>query len=192
MAFRIEKLKTKHKNSALCLSEKLVSFYTLRFIHNTVSGNVKKMKKKDKELIADLKEYVTIAEERVKYSLERFDILIISLSSGGLVLALNLFKNYQNICVDKYFLKLSWLFFSLALIINLLSQVTGYLANKYDIKGAKNDILKLKKKDELQNIKWIDCYRNISDFLTKWLNILSFLSLTIGIILLVIFINFKA
>ena len=31
-----DKLKTKYKNSVLCESEKLVSFYTLRFIHKTV------------------------------------------------------------------------------------------------------------------------------------------------------------
>ncbi len=36
LAFKIEKIKTKYKNSALCLSEKLASFYTLRFIHKTV------------------------------------------------------------------------------------------------------------------------------------------------------------
>ncbi len=149
------------------------------------------MKKKDKEHISDLKEYLTKAEERVKYSLERFDILIISLSSGGLVLALNLFKNFQDSCIDKNFIKFSWLFFSLALIINLSSQVSGYLANKYDIKGTKNDIYKIEGKDIIGNQKWIDRYQNISDFLTKWFNILSFVSLTIGIILLILFINLK-
>ncbi|MBE7646042.1 hypothetical protein [Tenacibaculum finnmarkense] len=149
------------------------------------------MKRKNKEHISNLKEYVSKAEERVKYSLERFDILIISLSSGGLILALNLFKNFQNICIDKKFLKLSWLFFSLALIINLSSQVTGYLANKYDIKGAKNDIYELEKKELVGNQKWIDKYQNLSDFLTKWFNILSFVTLIIGIILLILFINLK-
>lgn len=149
------------------------------------------MKKKDKEYISSLKEYVSQAEERVKYSLERFDILIISLSSGGLILALNLFKNFQNSCIDKSFLKLSWLFFSLALIINLSSQVTGYLANKYDIKGTKNEMYKLEEKELLGNQKWIDRYQHFSDFLTKWFNILSFLTLTIGIVLLILFINLK-
>ena len=66
------------------------------------------------------------------------------------------------------------------------------MANKYDIKGTDNDILKLEKKEEFKNIKWIDLCRKISGFLTQWFNILSFLILTIGIVLLVIFINFKA
>ncbi|MDA0177363.1 hypothetical protein OOZ35_07670 [Mesoflavibacter profundi] len=45
MAFKNDKLKTKYKNSALCLSEKLVSFYTLRFIHNTVGKHFPKTAK---------------------------------------------------------------------------------------------------------------------------------------------------
>ncbi|AZJ31528.1 DUF3800 domain-containing protein [Tenacibaculum mesophilum] len=35
--FKKRELKTKYKNSALCLNEKLVSFYTLRSIHKTVT-----------------------------------------------------------------------------------------------------------------------------------------------------------
>ena len=150
------------------------------------------MKKDDKELLSDLKGYLLKAEERVKYSLERLDILIISLSSGGLVLALNLYKNFQgNRFIEKEYLSLSWLFFSLALIINLLSQVTGYLANKYDIKGTKNDIRKIEKKDIIGKEKIITRYQNVSDFFTKWFNIISFVSLSIGIILLILFMNFK-
>jgi len=149
------------------------------------------MKKEDKEHLSDLKDYVSQAEERVKYSLERFDILIISLSSGGLVLALNLFKNFQKMSIEKNFLKLSWLFFSLALIINLLSQVTGYLANKYDIKGTNNEIYELEKKELEGSQKWIDRHQKTWNLLTKWLNILSFFTLATGILLLTLFINLK-
>ena len=72
-----------------------------------------------------------------------------------------------------------------------MSQVTGYLANKYDIKGTRNEIYELEKKEIEGNQKWIGKYQNISDFLTKWFNILSFLTLATGIILLVLFINLK-
>ena len=37
LAFKMKKIK--YKKSALCLSEELASFYTLRFIHKTVAGN---------------------------------------------------------------------------------------------------------------------------------------------------------
>jgi hypothetical protein len=147
------------------------------------------MKQKDKEYVSELKEYLKKAEERVKYSLERFDILIISLSSGGLVLALNLFKNYSDSCYDKDTLNLSWTFFSIALIVNLLSQVTGYFANKYDIKVTKNIINKVEGKKTDGNNKKLQNYQDTADFFTKWLNIISFASLTTGIITLIIFTN---
>ncbi len=44
LAFKIDKLKTKYKNSTLCLSEKLASFYTLLFIHKTVVKHLKKLR----------------------------------------------------------------------------------------------------------------------------------------------------
>ena len=53
------------------------------------------MSKIDENYIAELKEYKKTAETRLKYSIERFDILIISLSSGGLVLGMNLFSNFK-------------------------------------------------------------------------------------------------
>jgi hypothetical protein len=37
LAFKIDKIKTKYKNSARAKSEKLAFIYTLRFIHKTVS-----------------------------------------------------------------------------------------------------------------------------------------------------------
>lgn len=39
-----EKNKTEYKNSALCQSEKLVSFYALRFIHKSVMLNFPEQK----------------------------------------------------------------------------------------------------------------------------------------------------
>ncbi|MGB0870492.1 MAG: hypothetical protein ACPGSD_12915 [Flavobacteriales bacterium] len=149
------------------------------------------MKKKDKKLIVKLESYQLKAEDRVKYSLERLDILIISLSSGGLLLGLNLFKNFNDVSIDKNFIKLSWLSFSLALILNLFSQATGYLANKYDIKGVENDINRLSNKELEGNQKRNDIYQRIYDYLTISFNILSFISLVVGIILLVLFINLK-
>jgi len=41
LAFKIDKLKTKYKNSALCQSEKIASFYTLRFIHKPLATRKK-------------------------------------------------------------------------------------------------------------------------------------------------------
>ncbi|NRT13655.1 hypothetical protein [Flavobacterium sp. 14A] len=100
--------------------------------------NNKKNSEKDNKYVLELKEYILTAESRMKYSLERFDILIISLSSGGLVLVMNLYTNFP--CATKTVINIAWLFFSVALIVNLLSQITGYYSNKYDLKFCKNEI----------------------------------------------------
>lgn len=153
---------------------------------------------KDQKYIDELKEYIISAESRIKYSLERFDILIISLSSGGLILVMNLYTNFP--CSGKTSINVAWFFFSTALIINLLSQITGYLANKYDLSISKNEIkLTINKKFEKKKIEneemekqnnKIELLHLIYNNATKWLNILSFSSLTIGIILLIIFVNY--
>ncbi len=151
----------------------------------------KSQKKKDKKYIKSLELYLVKAEERVKYSLERFDILIISLSSGGLVLSLNLFRDCKDLFVDNVLLKYSWACFSFSLVINLSSQITGYFANKYDINGTKNIIKIIKKKIEVRNQKKLDFIQKIFDILTMFFNCLSFVFLILGIILLVLFVNLK-
>lgn len=147
------------------------------------------MKKKDKQYIHSLKEYIISAEGRVKYSLERFDILIISISSGGLALSTSLYENFKN--VDKTLINIGWIFFSSALIINLLSQITGYKANKLDIKCTYLVIEEVKGKKEEGSHKKLDCLKMFYNFLTKTFNILSFLSLSTAIILIIFFINKK-
>lgn len=147
------------------------------------------MKKNDKKYINSLKQYITTAEARVKYSLERFDILIISLSSGGLALSTSLYENFKN--ADKTLINIAWIFFSSALIINLLSQITGYKANKLDIKCTNILIDEVKGKEKEGSHKKLDCIKEIYNSLTAVFNTFSFLSLTIAIILIILFINLK-
>ena len=51
LAFKIDKLKTKYKNSARAKSEKLATIYTLRFIHKTVAINIELLLKLNISLI---------------------------------------------------------------------------------------------------------------------------------------------
>jgi hypothetical protein len=147
------------------------------------------MEKEDKKYINSLKRYIITADARVKYSLQRFDILIISLSSGGLALSASLYENFKN--VDKNLINIAWIFFSSALIVNLLSQITGYMANKLDIKCTNILIDEIKGTEEEGSHKKLDCLKEIYNSLTKVFNILSFLSLTTAIILIILFINLK-
>ncbi len=55
--------------------------------------------KKNNNHIANLNEYLISAATRAKYSIERFDILIILLSSGGIALVASFFDKFK--CIDK-------------------------------------------------------------------------------------------
>lgn len=143
----------------------------------------------DEKYITELKEYKKTAETRLKYSIERFDILIISLSSGGLVLGMNLFSNFK--CAEKTLISYSWLFFSIALILNLLSQITGYLANKFDISCTDNLIDEVERDLVSPNTEMNETLKSISNLSTYFLNIFSLISLISGIITLIYFVNNK-
>ncbi|WP_309612824.1 hypothetical protein [Flavobacterium sp.] len=145
------------------------------------------MKEDDKIYVNKLNTHVDNAKLRAKYALERFDILIISLSSGGIALSATFFEKFEDI--DKLNVFWACIFFSVSLVINLLSQVNGYYANNYDIKYTVEEIRETEKKDFYKNYKVYDCFKNVFDVLTTLFNLISLLSFIVGIICLLLFIN---
>lgn len=145
--------------------------------------------KKNKRYIRNLKKHISAADSNVKYSLDRFDILIISISSGGLVFSMGFVKDILSEInnVDFTLLKFSWVGFSFSIIINLLSQVSSYFANSFDIKITRNLIKEERGKPIIWNKRNLEIKQNICDFLTNLFNALSLLSLIISICLLVVF-----
>lgn len=145
----------------------------------------------DLQYIDKLEKHQENTKANIKYSLDRFDILIITISSGGLVLSLNFLKEILSsgsyYCSTLIFL--SWIAFASAIIINLFSQVSGYFANKIELKITKNIIRKEKKKPEIINQSKFEKKKTCLDNLTQIFNGLSLLALILGIILLIIFIN---
>ncbi len=142
-----------------------------------------------KEYIAKLEEHIKSAENRKKYSLERFDILVISLSSGGLAMSLSIYSSFPKL--PLYSIKAAWIGFSLALIINLTSQCTGFFANKYDIECTQLIIDEEKKGIETNQKECLDKKTKKFTTATSWLNGAAFISLILAVIFVVIFITFK-
>lgn len=147
---------------------------------------------KDRQ-IKNLENHINSTKEIVAYSIKRFDTLIISLSTGGLVLSVGFVKDLiddfekTNLCL----LKLSWLLFALAIISNLLSQVTSYFSNKIEIKLSKNEIRQKRGKEVKVNMKRLKRFCTFYDFSTRSLNVICFLSLIAAIITLILYINFN-
>jgi hypothetical protein len=140
---------------------------------------------KDEKHIEALKKYIQEAEQRAKYSIERFDILIISLSSGGIALSVGLFDKFKNEELSTVFYGI--LFFTIALILNLNSQITGYYANRNDIKFCHEEINELEEKKHKSDYQKYDCYKNVFNFFTKVLNTVSFMALVVALIFIILF-----
>lgn len=130
------------------------------------------------------------------YAVEKFDTLIVSLSSGGLVFSVgfvkDVIKDFHK--VDLLWLKVCWIFFTLSLICSLISHVTGYHSNRYERRALKCKIKKHKGETVINNIDILDVicnFENLSDRfnnLTLWLNGICIVALSIAISTLVYFI----
>jgi len=141
--------------------------------------------------IEKLETHIASTKEIVKYSLERFDILIISLSGGGLVVSISLVKDVIKDFnkIDHSLLKLTWIFFGASLVLNLFSQITSYYANQEEIKISKSLIRKKREKPAKYKIERLERVRKALNFFTTTLNAFCVLLFIAAIILLIIFMN---
>lgn len=139
--------------------------------------------------LSKLEKHIELANESLKYSSDRFDILIISLSSSALVLTIGFVKDIiPNLDeINASLLKISWLMFLIALVTNLVSQVSGYYANKYDIKVTKNLIRKERGKLVKGDQDKLDIICSRLNKMTTILNGSSLVLLISGIVTSVVF-----
>ncbi len=93
-------------------------------------------KDKHDRYLGNLERHVSIAKESSKYSSDRFDILLISLSTSALILSIGFVDKVKpNLkCIDTSLLKLSWLLF-------VITQILIYY-HKYQVIMQINTILR--------------------------------------------------
>ncbi|MDA3928151.1 MAG: hypothetical protein PF541_04290 [Prolixibacteraceae bacterium] len=117
------------------------------------------------------KEYIETIKSIREYSEREFDRLIVYLASGGLVFSSGFVTDIIKIeeSTNTLLLKLSWILFTVSLIVILTSHLTAKKAMSFEM-------VKKKKKSD----KW--------DSVTKTLNSTSFIALIAGLVLFVIFI----
>lgn len=127
----------------------------------------------------------------IHYSIERIDLLVISISTAALGFSIAFIKDVipdlKSICL--VLLKISWILFGFSIISNLLSQLTSYYANKFEFMITKNIIRKKTGKDYKGNQNNLECKKSILDNTTNILNLLSLVFLISGIVMIIIFIN---
>jgi len=121
------------------------------------------------------------------YAIARIDLLIISISGGGLYILFELIKYYKSINgQDITGLKISGVFFMAAILVNFLSQFFGYEANDCEAKFSNLKFLQaIKEKEVIQSeFDRIDRKGKTYNFLVDITNWLSVGSMVLGLILL--------
>lgn len=148
------------------------------------------MDKEDK--IKNSKERQKLSWEGMFYSMQRLDILIISISVAGIHVCLEIMKNLQEkqeelsscSCITV-FIKISISFFLVSIILNILSQKYGYKTNEQDYLMCEEEI-------KGGNSEEVDRYDKKSEKFsekTEQANNISMYSMIIGLFLLFIIIT---
>ena len=143
----------------------------------------------DFRYIEKLEKHIENAKSSTKYSSDRFDILIVTISTTALVVTIGSIKNFLGgtEAINTGLLKTSWLLFVITIIANLTSQLSAYYAHKYDIKVTQNIIRKERDKPEKGNQNKYNKLYSRYDKTTHFLNLLSMGTLFTAIIIITIF-----
>ncbi|GAA0879668.1 hypothetical protein GCM10009119_26370 [Algoriphagus jejuensis] len=118
------------------------------------------MKKKDRKFIKKLEKHLVSTKENKSYAVKRMDIVLVTLSSAGILFNFELIKfaHINEIRLCHFLLIFTPVsLFGLTIILNILSHWTGYFANKYEEECSnleKNSIQT--KKENLGEIQTID------------------------------------
>lgn len=139
--------------------------------------------------IKNLSDHRENALESARYSSDRFDILIVSISTTALVVSIGSIKGFlaDAIAIDTRLIKVAWVFFVVTILCNLTSQLTAYYSHKTDARITKNMIRDERKKPMIGNQEKLEKRCRSLNSATQALNIASFVGLIIGIIMTVCF-----
>lgn len=146
------------------------------------------MKKKNQLRYNAWNEHLNNTKERTNYSIRRIDLLIISISGGGIYVIFETLREFKtgNVQIENpNILLVSGLALLFAIMLNLFSQYTGYYSNNYEEKYINLELSKIEgnKIDECEQEN-IDKKVNFYNKLTDFFNTSSLLLMILGIILL--------
>jgi len=122
------------------------------------------------------------------YAIGRMDLLIISISGGGIYLIFQIIKHISDkqLSINYDALKVSGILFTIAIVVNFFSQLFGLKANEWDTAYCKGELNKARKLNvneaELSTSKcWADIYSNRVE-ICNWISIIT---MGLGVSLLV-------
>ena len=153
-----------------------------------IDGGLSKdaIQKRTDRAINNLEKHAEKAEKAAEYSIVRFDLLVISLSTGALLLSINYSRGLAD-HIHIGYLKFSWLAFVVCIISNLLSQVTGYFGNIKDVSATKNIIRGKREKPYKGNQESLEAWCTRFKNATLWLNLASLITFMVGVTSLIVY-----
>ena len=127
--------------------------------------------------------------ENMTYSMQRLDLLIISLSGAGIYAAMELSKflvdqKFCNATISDF--QIPTLAYMLAIIFNLLSQYTGYKSNDFDFQHCAEKLRAYNRKEgftDWRRIKKLDAKSNVYNCITHFFNVSSLILLIMGMVI---------
>lgn len=148
------------------------------------------MGKKDKKYISRLEVWKEEMKKDRSYAIRQYDKLIVYLSGGGLAITTGITANLINLekVSTNSVMVLSWILFTVALISNLVSQLTSLKALDLEISRTSKEIRNLRKKNEIESLDRLIRKMTAFNFLTKLFHYLSLISLLAALVLYTIFI----
>lgn len=124
------------------------------------------------------------------YAIGRIDLLIISISGGGIYIAFELLKfvKEHNMILNISSLKWAGVFFTFAIISNFISQFFGFYANDNESLYA-NQQIKIQSGEKVDDgiLAKLDFKGTLFNRAVRTSNFISVVSMTVGIILLSVF-----
>jgi|LakMenEpi03Aug12_release.lakeMendotaPanAssembly.Ray.scaffolds.fasta_scaffold741971_1 hypothetical protein len=111
------------------------------------------------------------------YAIARIDLLIISISGGGIYILFELIKYYKSVgVIDISGLKVSGVLFMLSISINFISQFFGYEANDCEAKYSNLKFLQAIKEKDVNQIDFDKMDRKGKKYnflvdLTNWVSV---------------------
>lgn len=146
--------------------------------------------------ISELEGHVKVVRENKNYSMQRLDVLLITICGAGIYTSFELMKfvstsKFLQIgeirCINTYF-KVTALLFTISIIVNFLSQWTAYKTTSSEIEYIKMVVLKAKGTEV--DINKMLAFKDKSDFynkITSKANITGMLVMIAALVCLIIF-----
>lgn len=129
--------------------------------------------------MSNIKEKQKLSWEGMFYSIQRIDLLIISICGGGIYVSLETLKylteNNMNI---NCLIRIAGAFFLFGIIVNFLSQLFGYKANEQDFLMCEKQI-QCENNPTLDEEDYIKKYDLKATFFSNWTTKLNYISVVL-------------